>query len=453
MKLTKKLEAEILKVYNAYWDYYVKGDMKMFASILDENCHIVGSAKGEVFKNKKSAVKYYTATAHQIAGKADMRNRKISLMAVGDSIVINEQLDFYVLIDNTWNLYNEGRLSTQFVKKNNKWKIVNQHGSLPDSRTGEGEQLNTDEVKAENLRLRDAIKRRTIELENKNRELEIESSLERVRTVAMGMKQAKDMLKVCRIISKELENLGIKEIRNVQIAVIDEPTASYLNYEYFLLTKKTTITAIGYKKQKTVAAFVRKLLKDPEGFLTKTFKGAERSEWIKYQKKSGQFVDPYLRKVNSLHYYFYSIGPGALGLSTYGPLNKEAIGLFKHFRNVFQLAYQRFIDIQKAETQTWKAKIELGLERVRARAMAMQNSDELAELVATVFKELTQLEFTLTSCIIWIHDHEHSGDTLWIASAEINDSAEPFRIKPFYNDFFKSIVHAWKAKDSKWVYT
>src|SRR5258706_14099435 len=120
MKLTKKLEAEILKVYNAYWDYYVKGDMKMFASILDENCHIVGSAKGEVFKNKKSAVKYYTATAHQIDGKADMRNRNISLMTVVDSIVINDQLDFYVLMDNTWTLFNIGRLSTQFVNKHNK---------------------------------------------------------------------------------------------------------------------------------------------------------------------------------------------------------------------------------------------------------------------------------------------------------------------------------------------
>ncbi|HEX5655425.1 MAG TPA: ATP-binding protein, partial [Chitinophagaceae bacterium] len=98
-------------------------------------------------------------------------------------------------------------------------------------------------------------------------------------------------------------------------------------------------------------------------------------------------------------------------------------------------------------------KIELGLERVRARAMAMQESDELAALVATVFKELTRLDFTLTSCIIWIHDPETASNTLWIASAGLNKLAKPYLVQPFHHDFFRSINHAWKAKDPKWVYT
>ena len=46
---------------------------------------------------------------------------------------------------------------------------------FPDSKTEEGEQINTEKIKAENLQLRDAVKSRTIELENKNRELEIEA--------------------------------------------------------------------------------------------------------------------------------------------------------------------------------------------------------------------------------------------------------------------------------------
>jgi len=97
--------------------------------------------------------------------------------------------------------------------------------------------------------------------------------------------------------------------------------------------------------------------------------------------------------------------------------------------------------------------IEAALERVRARAMSMQHSDELADLVAAVFKELTALDFALTSCIIWIHDQQDASDTLWIASAKRNKPARPFRIHSFHNSFFKSITHAWKAKDPKWVYT
>src|SRR6187551_2294497 len=63
-------------------------------------------------------------------------------------------------------------------------------------------------------------KRKAVECQN--RELEIESSLERVRTVAMSMNKRDDMLLVCRTISAELESLHVKEIRNVQTAIIYE---------------------------------------------------------------------------------------------------------------------------------------------------------------------------------------------------------------------------------------
>ena len=51
-------------------------------------------------------------------------------------------------------------------------------------------------------------------VEQQNRELEIESSLERVRTVAMSMDKPDDMLLVCRVISEQLALLKVKEIEN-----------------------------------------------------------------------------------------------------------------------------------------------------------------------------------------------------------------------------------------------
>ena len=81
MKLTKKLETDILKVYNSYWDFYFKGDMRAFASLLHENVQLIGSSENEVFSNKRSAMKFYKATAGQVAGKAGVRNRKIAMQA------------------------------------------------------------------------------------------------------------------------------------------------------------------------------------------------------------------------------------------------------------------------------------------------------------------------------------------------------------------------------------
>ncbi len=86
MKLTKKSKAEILKAYNEYWDAYLKGDMQTMSYWMHDNIQMVGSGRGEFFDNKKKTIKYYKSTADQVTGKADMRNRKISVTPVGDQI-------------------------------------------------------------------------------------------------------------------------------------------------------------------------------------------------------------------------------------------------------------------------------------------------------------------------------------------------------------------------------
>src|SRR5215831_7755706 len=48
-------------------------------------------------------------------------------------------------------------------------------------------------------------------INTQKRELDIESSLEKVRVSALRMEQLEDMMEICRIISFELENLGVRE--------------------------------------------------------------------------------------------------------------------------------------------------------------------------------------------------------------------------------------------------
>ena len=94
MKLTKKLEAEVLKAYHAYWDSYLKGDMKTMASFLDDDINVIGSTETEVFYNKKAVIKFYKATAGQIAGTAQFRNRDIKIELIDGLVLITEKLDF-----------------------------------------------------------------------------------------------------------------------------------------------------------------------------------------------------------------------------------------------------------------------------------------------------------------------------------------------------------------------
>ncbi|MGA8264428.1 MAG: ATP-binding protein, partial [Ignavibacteriaceae bacterium] len=84
----------------------------------------------------------------------------------------------------------------------------------------------------------------------------------------------------------------------------------------------------------------------------------------------------------------------------------ESIKLLERFADVFNLTYRRLQDLQKAEAQAREAKIEAALERVRAKAMAMHSSDDLAETVDTFFAELTHLSVMPHRCGVGIINSE-----------------------------------------------
>src|ERR1051326_7608708 len=102
---------------------------------------------------------------------------------------------------------------------------------------------------------------KTAELEKKNRELQIESSLEKVRAIALSMKQPSDMLEICKTISAQLESLGVKEIRNVQTAIFHEDRGTYFNYESYAKHNKTVFTETNYKDHPEATAFAEQMLK------------------------------------------------------------------------------------------------------------------------------------------------------------------------------------------------
>jgi hypothetical protein len=97
--------------------------------------------------------------------------------------------------------------------------------------------------------------------------------------------------------------------------------------------------------------------------------------------------------------------------------------------------------------------IEASLERVRARAMAMQNSNELSELVDTVFQELTKLDFSLAACIINVIDGDDKSNTVWCTNPEPGKDPESYYLKFENFKFHHGMWKAWKARKNSWVYT
>src|SRR6202007_1694057 len=94
---------------------------------------------------------------------------------------------------------------------------------------------------------------------------------------------------------------------------------------------------------------------------------------------------------------------------------EESILLLERFAKVFDGTYTRFLDLQRAEEQTRESQIQLALERVRARTMAMQKSEELHEVIQLVFDQLQQLNFNIDVANFALNYKETDDLDLFIA--------------------------------------
>jgi len=125
---------------------------------------------------------------------------------------------------------------------------------------------------------------------------------------------------------------------------------------------------------------------------------------------------------NKFHTDFF-FAEGAVFAFTVEPIAYSVAQIFKRFAGVFGQTYRRYLDLKKAEAQAREAEIELGLERVRARTMAMQKSDELIEASHVLFKELTKLGIETIRTGVGIIDPVNRTVEIWSRS-EVNDRTE-----------------------------
>jgi signal transduction histidine kinase len=346
----------------------------------------------------------------------------------GQSAVIVDEIELVTVIDGKSNLL-PLRMSTVMELKDGTWKITHWHGSLAEHVSDGEDPWHITQWKQKTEKLARLVDEKTADLEVKNRELEIEAALERVRTAAMTMKQHNDMVDVCRIISDQLEMLGVKHIRNVQTAVINEQNETYLNYQYYTAYKKSTIEELDYNKHPKVTEMVKEMKRSTDAFFGGSMTGEELDEFRSYRKKDNQFPDPLLDESSALYYNFYSIGQGGLGLSTYKNLTKEKLAIFKRFYKVFTLAYRRFKDIQQAESQAREAQIEAGLERARAQSMMMQHSEELNKTSQVFHEQLRLLDIDSEFSYLWLPDEDKNEHLFWATWQEREKGSDSFKNK------------------------
>jgi len=285
-------------------------------------------------------------------------------------------------------------------------------------------------------------KRKAVEAQK--RELEIEFSLERVRTQAMSMNKPNDLMDICQIVYAELQLLGFHELRNAMINIYEDDKTYFLNYDYAPGSDKT-VTRMPYNFHPLIEKQVRETKNADDAFNEFSFSDKELKDFRELRKANGELDDPKLDDSSSLHYYFYSIGTGSIGISTYSPITEDKLDLLKRFRNVFNLAYQRYIDITKAEAQAREAQIEAALERVRSRTMAMQKSEELPDTSYLVFQQFETLGIKAEQFSIGIMNEEEEVGEMY--ATIFGDKLLQLRKISIHEPIaFKKVYTAWKQK-------
>ncbi|MGL6267009.1 MAG: nuclear transport factor 2 family protein, partial [Chitinophagaceae bacterium] len=391
------------------------GDISKLASLLSDDYTQIGSVESEVFENKNDAVHFIKTTIDQIAGKVDMRNRVKKIERIDPFMLITEHADLYVLTEGEWVFYAKFRASSILQRTEGQWKFLHQHSSMPDIRADEGENIATEKISRENIELRDAIKRRTIELEQKNQELAMEAALERVRTVAMGMRKPDDLPGICKILFNELQSMGFMELRNAMINIHNDEKSTFINYDYSEEIGPS-INYLNYNIHPVIEKQIKQIRSTHDAFSETVFRGQDLADWKAFRKRIGEKDDLRIDSVEALYYYFYSIGTGAIGISTFGPISTEKLEQLKRFRNVFEFSYRRYMDVSQAEAQAREAQIETALERVRSRSMAMHSSQELKEVALELRKQMGLLgQKDLEVCAIHLYDDDDDSFESWSA--------------------------------------
>lgn len=235
------------------------------------------------------------------------------------------------------------------------------------------------------------------ELAAARRELQIEAALERVRSKAMGMRTSKELLDVVATIHQQFSGLG-------------HECGVFWHAKYTPEFYEKALTSADGSKVSTLIILPRDFSAVPE--LATWERGTEPLGVFKFDAEAGgQYMDHMVSKGRLLEADPNGVTPdmvrdhggltfvqartssGEIGYSLWGETEppEEAKAVLLRLARVFDLAYRRYEDLKEAEKAARNAQINLAVEKVRARAMAMQKPEDLGEVSVLMFDELAGL--------------------------------------------------------------
>ena len=370
-----------------------------------------------------------------------------------NTAILTNEIILYITVDgNPIEMYMRFSVVLEYVQQ--KWLVVHWHGSKPEHVESEKDTWGVQTWKERAEALEKEVAARTADLVEKNRELEIEAALERVRALTMAMHNSDDVGKCIIKMFSELTALGVDEGTRFGIGILN-----HANENNQLWTAR--------KDGEKVNMHIGNLDMTSHPLLTSASKAWKEQLPLHQYVLEGEDLLHYYQMINDapdyklrlpieklpdreFHYgfvfehgFFYAFSRHAF--------QPELIHITQRFTALFEQTYRRYLDLVKAEEQAHEAEIELALERVRARTMAMHHSDELMETSELMFEQIKNLGIELWSCgfSLWFDDDSYF---LGYNPGPHGKMGTPLRIPLTHDVFFTTIRDAKRRGDDFLVF-
>lgn len=392
MSPEKKILLE--KTYKKFIDLCTgKIPLKENVSVLDEKISGFGTTIDEVILSLgdfSQLIEIQNTAGSEVNIELDSKRLRQEITPDENSALFSELGSFNINVDDIEQTI-PIRLSTMLIFTDTEWKVLHWHGSSPVM--SENDTFHINEWKKRNVELEAEVKERTNELEQRKREAEIEAALERVRSRSMAMHNSNEIGHVALVLFEQLKSLG-GELWGTGFGFCQNDS----NFDEFWFANEKGVMP-HLKIPNTIDPAHKQMHKGWEKnleFLSIEKDGKELKEHYNYMLTVPD-VQPIFQgllddgiafpKWQKWHAAYFKYG--YMLVITTETYENEVI--FKRFAKVFEQAYTRFLDLQKAEEQARKSQIELSLERIRTLATSMQKSQDLLDIVVTMHTEFTSL--------------------------------------------------------------
>jgi len=291
----------------------------------------------------------------------------------------------------------------------------------------------------------------------------IEAAIERIRVKALTMHHSHEVKDVANVMRKELMGLGLEGISAATIW-IEETTGKVRSWDF------TNVQEAADSKDLSVDLIIdlEKGRAHPKAYFWNVWNNKKETysvvesdiatlyasmNWLVELDETMGKEMLHLLDTGQLTYWWHAsaaIKKGAITIDFAAAPPPEMAIILPKMAVAFDLAYRRFEDLQKAEVQAREAQVETALERVRSRTMAMHQSEELGEIVATLYKELDSLGLSALGFELILFKPESNILEYWSNPAAL-EMAQCYKVPRAVHTLFDRQWSAWENQQERLI--